>query len=619
MARRTATAAVGRWERGLVIALCGMTPLAVWPWAYDALELAKWTLICLVAAALGAAWLARIILTREVVVSLRADAVVAAAFVVAAGIATATSPSVLLSIFGEYARYGGFMLYAAVATVFFAVRRAFDANTVAAIAWALALSAIGVSLAALGQQAGIDPWFSQSTYGGSVYGTLGNPNFASAFLGCSLPLLCWAAVANRRKAMWSRVIAAVGALLCIAAMVATGSAQGFVAAGAGVFVFAAAVVFQRTGLRQQPAATLALASLAVVGFAATAAGVFGRGPLALLGAAGSVQLRRVYAEAAYRMFTSDPLTGIGLDRYIAFFREFRPEEGVRLLAVDVSSNAAHNVPLHFFAGGGLLLGLAHIAFVIVVGVALVRGFRSAAKADMLLLGALGGSWVGYMAQSLVSIDVPTLALLHWVLAGTIVVLSPYRPLLGHTVPVVAGGGSSSRSLTRRKQWAVGVCGVIVVASVVVGTVPLRADMHASRGHLATSQGDSAAAATHFGRAVALAPWVSDYRYRYGRELAASGEVEAALATFERGAKDGDLPSALGAAETAAALGQHDVAEAWYTKALQIEPQHPEMFVIVGKYFLERGDHARAQALAERALEIAPDNEEAAQLAAESSQ
>ncbi len=57
------------------------------------------------------------------------------------------------------------------------------------------------------------------------------------------------------------------------------------------------------------------------------------------------------------------MTGVGLDRYGAYYRSVRPAAAAEAANF---TDAAHSVPLHLLATGGLLVALPYVALVLTV-------------------------------------------------------------------------------------------------------------------------------------------------------------------------------------------------------------------------------------------------------------
>lgn len=613
----TTSAAV--WlQRGTVLALSVLLALAVWPWAYDAMELPKWTVIVIGAGFLLALALARLIADGRVTLTVRAPHIPALAFALAAVIAVIASSSPIVSLFGEYRRYGGLWLYLALVVVYFAITSVFSVDSIHRVVYGLIVAAIGVTLVGLLQAAGLDPTFQHSLYGTDLYSTLGNPNFAAGFLGSTFALLLWALFASRRD-QWRLVLWGLAAIASAFVIVRTRSLQGVVAAAAGCW-WMLVLWFYRSDLKQRRAWLGAVGGAGVASAAVVVLGISGLGPLSFLASEPGIVWRVTLWRAGWRMFLSNPLTGVGLDRYIAFFRAHRSVEDLELVHFSSTGDAAHNVVVHLFSGGGLLLGLAYLAFILTVGGCLFLAVKRLPPDRALLAIAVGGAWFAYHVQALVSIDVASLAALHWMLAGVIVVLAAPPALRQVTwgwrsQPRAAKG--RRRRATVHDRVAAATAAVVSLAVVVAATVPLRADMQASRAVAAAEAGDMGLAAQRMAAASERAPWIYEYAYRLGQYQAEAGDVAGALESFERAANTarGDLASTTVAAEAAAALGQHDKAQYWYERALEIEPRHPEFLVIIAEYYTAMGHEDRAQELAQRALEADPQNVQAAELLA----
>ena len=71
------------------------------------------------------------------------------------------------------------------------------------------------------------------------------------------------------------------------------------------------------------------------------------------------------------MFLSSPLTGIGIDRYGAYFKEFRETQYSLNYGFDLTSSNAHNVPIQLFATGGIFVGGFYILILLFIA---WRGF-----------------------------------------------------------------------------------------------------------------------------------------------------------------------------------------------------------------------------------------------------
>jgi tetratricopeptide (TPR) repeat protein len=123
------------------------------------------------------------------------------------------------------------------------------------------------------------------------------------------------------------------------------------------------------------------------------------------------------------MFKSDPLTGVGVDRYGAYFKEFR-EVGYPLkYGFEITSSNAHNTFIQLFATAGIFVGTLYlilIGYVLFSGIKLLR--KSNGEDQKITLGLIS-AWIGFQAQSLISIDNIGISVWGWLLGGAIIGLS----------------------------------------------------------------------------------------------------------------------------------------------------------------------------------------------------
>jgi len=611
-----------------------VSALLFWTRGLDNFDMIKWTVVVLAAAAIAITGAARVFVRGRVGVPRGPVAWAVAAFVVALVLATVTSDAPVVSLMGVHRRYSGLLLYASCALLFVAVLRRFDERSVSSLALAIGVGAVGMTLYGLVQLVGADPFPFARRYSG-IFSTVGNPNFAAGYLGATLPLVVWPAIAPRRP-LAVRLLAAGLAAAQVVALTATNSSQGFFSAGAGLGVLAVAWVLAQERSWSRPAAVglLAAGGLAVV---TAAAGLAGAGPLSVLSRQRSFELRIYYWQTALNILRDQPLLGAGLDRYGVNYRLHRPLGVILSSDLPATNDAAHNVVLQMLSSGGLVLGLAYLAVLGLTAWALVTGLRRHRGERLLLLGAVGGAWLGYQAQSMVSIDVPALAVLHWVLAGAVLVVAG-APLVRDVVlrpGVVAAaqrtgakgkgkgkqrGASQQRggkTSVRDGRIAVGATAVLGLVAVYALTLPLRADTAAGAALRDEAAQDYQAAKADVDRAIDLAPWEFQYWFERGRYHVATEDYRDALAAYIDSAEraGGDLKPVLAAARAARVAGQNQFTEQWYSEALEIEPRHPQLKVEFARFLQDQGRAAEAERLAREALAIDPSNADANELLA----
>jgi hypothetical protein len=163
-----------------------------------------------------------------------------------------------------------------------------------------------------------------------------------------------------------------------------------------------------------------------ISFFATISAVFGmlqQGPLAYLLYKDSVSVRGFYWRAGIEMFLDYPLTGIGLDNYGSFFKEYRESNYPLRYGFNLTSSNAHNTFIQLFSTGGLFVGLSYLLLIISIFVVGIKLVKKVDNDDKKVVLALLSAWVGFQAQSLISIDNIGISVWGWLLGGSILGLS----------------------------------------------------------------------------------------------------------------------------------------------------------------------------------------------------
>lgn len=555
----------------------------------------------------------RAVLERRVVLPWGRQFAPAGAYAGALLVATATSSNTDLSILGVFERWTGLVPYLSYLVLFVVVVILGPRATLPVqIGPLAALGAIVVY--GMLQTFGVDPMDWEDVADVSqdgrlpVFSAFGNVNFASGWTGAVIPLALYGALRSddrRIRAALLALLAGAGVLLWQA-----GSAQGPIAGAAGVAFFIGWWATQIDQTSRFAVVRRWLPRLVAVGGLVSVVAV---ALFVALRPDGGTRQRLHFWDAALAIFVDHPIVGSGLDTYGDLFSSYRSAEGVALYGFE-RNDAAHSVPLGMLSNGGLVLGLAYLSFVVTVAVVLVRGLRRLQGDDRVRLAAFGGVWLGYQVQSLVSFDVPPVALLHYISAGAIVVLASPAPV----TRVLDLSGYRERARRTRRGRAQGPSGldvvlvgaitVVVLALAVVGTRPLRADLAVGSAGPLLEQNRGPEALERFERGIELAPHEPRYRELLGRLLLVARQEEAAFAAFAEAARldPGSVDGALAAAELAEALGRAEDARRWYDVAVSRDPHNPAVLEPAVRHALGTGDPERARELAVRMVELRAD-------------
>ena len=336
--------------------------------------------------------------------------------------AIASNQNVYRTLWGAWARNDGWLAYASLSVIMLAVAVAFRGRETRIGLYAL----MGVGVFEVGygllQTTGHDPVAWANGYN-PILGTVGNPDFASALLGICAVAFFWGAL-EPSLGIVLRAGSAVFGALAVMLTVLSHSVQGTLAYGAGFAVLVAGWLSEpqrRASIRRLLKPYLVLAA---VGVLVAIVGLTDRGPLRHIMFKQNLVNRTYYWRAGWKMFTSHPIFGVGIDSFGDYYRIFRLPEQVAATGVVTISNAAHSIVFQMIATGGLAYFGTYVllqAAVVWRGVVALRSGQ-----DRLLVSGLLGAWLAFLLQSLFSIDQLGLTVWGWVIGGLVLGVS-YAP------------------------------------------------------------------------------------------------------------------------------------------------------------------------------------------------
>ena len=274
---------------------------------------------------------------------------------------------------------------------------------------------IGVLSATYGfmQSIGVDPfgWISENII---VFGFFGNPNFQASFMGITATV-AFAYLLNKDYKFSIKL--GYIAFICLALYIVykSKSQQGYLVFIAGVSVVI--YLWLRTNPVLKKFKALYLFTLGF-GVIAVLLDIFQKSPWSSFLYKESVSYRGDFWQAGWNMTISNPVFGVGLDGYRDNFRFYRDQA-----SADRNPNSfvdsAHNVFLDISSGGGFPLLLIYITLLVMVLMSARKVIKRSTAFDY-NFAALFAAWVGYTAQSVISIQQIGIAIWGWVLAGAII-------------------------------------------------------------------------------------------------------------------------------------------------------------------------------------------------------
>jgi len=643
---------------GLIMALVVGVPTVFYRRSFLTFDIPQLTLLWVLTVAILLVGMFRLFESGVVTRGPVSLTIASGSFLAALVLTSAVSELPWVAFTGLTVRGAGAITYGLCLGLLHAVFRLGTRRSLYPVVMAIAAAHGLVVLYALLQAFGLDPfsWGTGELSVGPVFSTLGNPNFSAGYIGLTLPILVWVAFGSRRP-VGLRMAVGAGIGASSVALAYLDSYQGDLAAlssigvlghwallrsrsgrpVAAIFVLPAALTIGLTPLLFAEPGFLLLAGQMAVTAASVLIGTWfdqngpnvdGTDPATrlvvirwkrLVAAVAGICIaatllsdrildeinsgltqRLEFWKVSASIFRSSPLVGTGLETYPTFFTSHRSKSH----AVNwetVLSDSPHSVPLGILSGGGLVLAISYVSLVLTVGYFGGRAvLRAKSDPDRLFYGAVLASWIAYHVQSTVSIDMPGLIHIQWVLGG-ILLAGGTEPDRLRAVLVGKSGRNRSPRTQRRNAPArtLGSAALPLLAFVfLLGpiTAPFRADLAGRRAQEAIGQTDYQSAGEELLRAIELQP--RNGRYADGMALVyeESGLFEHAYEQRQHFARLslGNPGAARSAAVAAIRLNRLEEAAAWFEMALLAEPYGPSVVVESAWFFnhIEKSERAR---------------------------
>lgn len=342
--------------------------------------------------------------------------IVILSFILSLLVSTFLTDVFIVGLIGDTQRRNGFLAYLCLSIIFLYSTRTIRFINVLRIYKVAILIGLVLSVYGLMQINGKD-FIKWSNPYNAMISTLGNPNFASATLAI-LSLLALYGIFLKNFPTIYRLLGITFIVISLFDIVSSDSRQGLLVIFFSLLVYVSLYLYHKNRK-----IGFFVIFLSVVIGALAVAGMLQKGPLTSLLYKDSVSVRGYYWRAGIEMFKSDPLTGVGVDRYGAYFKEFR-EVGYPLkYGFEITSSNAHNTFIQLFATAGIFVGTLYlilVGYVLFSGIKLLRTSNS--EDQKIALGMIS-AWIGFQAQSLISIDNIGISVWGWLLGGAIIGLS----------------------------------------------------------------------------------------------------------------------------------------------------------------------------------------------------
>ena len=318
-------------------------------------------------------------------------------------------------IYGAFGRNTGFLTYLALSILVLLVSTLENSQQVREVIKYLLIVTCFEIVYGLFQFASIDPYSWKNLYN-PIIGTLGNPNFSSAFYGIVASLLI-PYVFEKSFKLRMRLIALVVIGILFFLTIVSDSWQ-----GTGLILVSAAIYFLGFVRSIRRARIFGyLVGLIYLGVSALAIrGFQGDGPFGTYLNKPTFTIRMDYWQTAITTIKHNLLFGVGSDNFGDWFRLMRGEETVKRIGLGVATNSTHNVVLDIMANTGLLAGVLYLSVVaLILWKSLPRLWKPLALDNKLFLPLFLG-WFAYLIQSMVSINQIGIGVWGWILQGLMV-------------------------------------------------------------------------------------------------------------------------------------------------------------------------------------------------------
>jgi hypothetical protein len=249
---------------------------------------------------------------------------------------------------------------------------------------------------------------------GNILGTLGNPDFIGAFLGMFFAAYLAHGLGKESSKMFKYSMLLVLPITAYE-IVDSHAIQGRVIAVLGTGV----VAFFYLRSRVSTLIVAAYSAFSIIAGVLAVGGALQIGPLTKYIYKTSVSLRGQYWLAAWNSGKSHPVSGVGMDAFGDWYRRSRDAHALDLPGVNTVVNAAHNVWMDMFAFGGWPLLISYLGILLITTISIVKVVLRKKEYESTFV-ALATAWIGYQAQSVISINQIGLAIWGWVLSGALI-------------------------------------------------------------------------------------------------------------------------------------------------------------------------------------------------------
>jgi O-antigen ligase len=317
--------------------------------------------------------------------------VLALIFIITLLISTLLTDIPLVGFIGDTQRRNGFLAYLGLTVILIYASRVINFKYISRVFKVAIITGLILSSYGLIQSSGND-FVKWNNPHNAMIATLGNPNFASAMLAI-LTLLAIFSLFMKFISPFFKIIGVSVTIMSLVAIIDSQSRQGLVTLFFGVAFFISVFVYFN-----HKKIALIVMPLSIITAIFVILGMLQKGPLTYLLYKDSVSTRGYYWRAGIEMLKSEPFTGVGIDRYGAYFKQFREVAYPLKYGFEINSSNAHNTIIQIFSTAGLFVGVSYLlilGYIFFSGLKLVKNTEADQQKIAL---ALLATWIGFQAQ-----------------------------------------------------------------------------------------------------------------------------------------------------------------------------------------------------------------------------
>ena len=525
-------------------------------------------------------------------------------FIVALLASTLMSDLKLVGFIGDTQRRNGFLAYFGLVIIFLYASRTITFDFTVRIIKVSILVGVVLSAYGLMQVLGRDFVDWNNPYNNMI-STVGNPNFASALLAI-LFLISLGGLFIKSLPFTFKIIGSFVIIASFYAIVESNSRQGVIAI---LFAIISCVAIY-SYLHLKKLRFFIIPTLIFSGMFAIF-GMLQKGPLAPILYKDSVSVRGYYWRAGIEMFREKPFTGIGVDRYGAYFKEFR-EVGYPLkYGYEITSSNAHNTVIQLFATAGIFVGLSYLAIILYVFISGIKAIKNSEGDQQRVALVLLTAYIGFQSQSFISIDNIGISVWGWLLGGSILGLSRKNS----SILEIKSPNLKTRNIVKINLFQPVISIVILVPISIISVLLYSAEKETyhARSFAASAAPEAKNFLMNSANAVYNNP-LSDPYYKFRVSLALSdagfskesyNELKNLLIYDPR-----NLDYLEAMAYFAALYGDIELAVKSNVEITKLDPWNAANFVELGIRYSEIGNKAEALKMFQRVLDFAPNSEQA---------